>query len=148
VMSAMFGLFHLVFAAFGSRMRVQGRPLLELETIGSRSGARRHSVLGWFPDTSSDPASSASKRADRRIVVASNAGAAAHPAWFLNMAKHPDQVWITGGKTRIKVVPETLEGAERERMWNEITSLAPGYAHYKDNTDRIIPIIRLTAQQE
>jgi deazaflavin-dependent oxidoreductase (nitroreductase family) len=148
VMSAMFGLFHLVFAAFGGRMRVQGRPLIQLETIGARSGARRHSVLGWFPDTTSDSASSASKRLDSRLVVASNAGAAAHPAWFLNMAKHPDQVRITIGKRRIKVVPETLEGAERERAWNEITSLAPGYGRYQENTDRIMPIIRLKAQEE
>lgn len=148
MMSAMFGLFHLAFAAFGGRMRVQGRPLIQLETIGARSGVRRHTVLGWFPDTSSDSASSASKRADRWLVVASNAGAGAHPAWFLNMANHPDQVWITIGKGRIRVVPERLEGAERERAWKEITSLAPGYGRYQENTDRIIPIIRLTAKEE
>ena len=93
MMTAMFRLFHLAFAAFGGRMRVQGRPLIQLETIGARFGVRRHTVLGWFPDTSSDSASSASKRADRWLVVASNAGAGAHPAWLLNMANHPDQVW-------------------------------------------------------
>jgi len=147
-MSAMFGLSHLAFAALGGRMRIQGRPLLELETIGARSGVRRHAVLGWFPDTSSDSASSASTRADSWVVVASNAGAAAHPDWFLNMAKHPDQVWIAIAKRRIRVVPETLEGAERERAWNEITSLAPAYGRYQENTDRIIPIIRLKAQEE
>jgi hypothetical protein len=43
---------------------------------------------------------------------------------------------------------ETLEGAERERAWNEITSLAPGYGRYQENTDRIMPIIRLKAQEE
>jgi F420H(2)-dependent quinone reductase len=64
------------------------------------------------------------------------------------MAKHPDQVWIAIGKRRIKVVPETLEGADRERAWNEITSIAPGYARYRENTDRIIPIIRLRAKEE
>ena len=148
VMSAMFGLFHLVYRAFGERMHVQGRPLIELQTIGARSGARRHTVLGWFPDTSSEPGSNASMVADRWLVVGSNAGAAAHPAWFLNMVKHPDQVWITIGKRRIKVEPETLEGAERERAWQHVTSLAAGYAVYQEKTDRIIPIIRLKAQED
>ena len=46
------------------------------------------------------------------------------------------------------MVPETLEGAVRERAWNEITSLAPGYGRHQENTDRIIPIIRLTAKEE
>jgi deazaflavin-dependent oxidoreductase (nitroreductase family) len=147
-MSVMFGLFHLAFAAFGGRMRVQGRPLIQLETIGARSGARRHSVLGWFPDVSSDSAPSASKRPDSWLVLAANAGAAAHPSWFLNMAKHPDQVWISIGKRRIRVIPETLEGAERERAWKELTLLASGYTRYQESTDRIIPIVRLKAQEE
>jgi len=129
-------------------MRVQGRPLIELETIGARSGARRYSVLGWFPDTSSDSASSPSERADSWIVLAANAGAAAHPSWFLNMAKRPDQVWVSIGKRRIKVMPETLEGAERERVWEELTSMASGYTRYQENTDRIIPVIRLRAQEQ
>jgi deazaflavin-dependent oxidoreductase (nitroreductase family) len=76
-------------------------------------------------------------------VVASNAGSARHPAWFLNLAKNPDRVWITTGKRRIKVKPETLEVAERDRAWQEVTSLAPGYGHYLEVTDRAIPIVRL-----
>lgn len=148
VMTAMFGLSHLAFAAFGGRMRVQGRPLIELETVGARSGARRHAVLGWFQDTSAKAARDESTPTDSWLVVASNAGSARHPDWFLNMAKHPDQVWIAIGQRRSKVVPATLEGVERERAWHEITSLAPGYARYQENTDRIIPIIRLTAQEE
>jgi deazaflavin-dependent oxidoreductase (nitroreductase family) len=148
VMSAMFGLFHLAFKAFGGHMRVQGRPLIQLETVGAKSGATRHTVLGWFPETSARPATDASTPTESWLVVASNAGAAAHPAWFLNMAKHPDQVLTTIGKRRVKVICETLEGAERERAWKEITSLAPGYARYEENTDRIIPIIRLKAQEE
>jgi len=148
VMSVMSRLSHLIFAVFGERMRVQGRPLIELETIGARTGARRQTMLGWFPDTSSVSGTSTTKGPDSWIVVASNAGALAHPAWFLNMARHPEQVWMTMGKRRIKVTPETLEGAEREGAWTEITSLAPGYARYLVNTDRIIPIIRLKAQEE
>jgi deazaflavin-dependent oxidoreductase (nitroreductase family) len=119
-------------------MRVQGRPLLELETLGARSGATRHTVVGWFPAESKDA----------WLVVASNAGSARHPAWFLNMARNPDHVWVAIGRRRIKVNPETIEGAERERAWREVVSLAPGYGHYEHDTDRVIPIVRLTAQEQ
>ncbi len=59
LMSAMFVLFHLAYRTFGDRMRVQGRPLLELETVGAKSGARRHTVLGWFPEAFAEPAQNA-----------------------------------------------------------------------------------------
>jgi hypothetical protein len=44
---------------------------------------------------------------------------------------------------RQQVRPETLEGAERDRAWQEVTSLAPGYGRYLEVTDRVIPIVRL-----
>jgi deazaflavin-dependent oxidoreductase (nitroreductase family) len=80
------GPFQMVFRRFGDRMRVQGRPLIELETVGAKTGTRRHVVLGSFPELAPSPST--------WVVVASNSGSARHPAWFLNLAKHPDQVWI------------------------------------------------------
>jgi deazaflavin-dependent oxidoreductase (nitroreductase family) len=81
-------------------MRVQGRPLIEVETVGARSRSRRHLVVGSFPEISATLPSS-------WVVVASNFGSARHPAWFLNLAKNPDQAWIMTCKRRIKVTPET-----------------------------------------
>ena len=135
-MRLMQGPYHMAFRRFGDRMRVQGRPLVELETVGAKSGSRRHAVVGSFPEIAAAVPSS-------WVVVASNSGSARHPAWFLNLAKKPDQVWITTSKRRVKVRPETLEGAERDRAWQEITSLAPGYGRYLEITDRMIPIVRL-----
>jgi deazaflavin-dependent oxidoreductase (nitroreductase family) len=140
--------FRFAFERFGDRMRVQGRPLVELETVGAKTLATRHAILGSFPEIAAESAGGASAQVDRWVVVASNSGSARHPGWFLNMAKHPDRVWITSGKRRIKVRPETLEGAERERAWQRVTSLAPGYARYEHTTDRIIPIVRLIADGE
>ncbi len=147
LMSALFALVHLAYRAFGDRMRVQGRPLLELETVGAKSGVRRHAVLGWFPEAFAEPGGNAMETISSRLVVASNAGSARHPAWFLNIARHPDQVWIAIGRRRIKVTPESLEGAERDRAWDQIAALAPGYARYQEKTDRVIPIVRLRAQE-
>src|SRR5437879_13834566 len=96
LMRLMQGPYHMAFRRFGDRMRVQGRPLVELETVGARSGSRRHAVVGSFPEISATLPSS-------WVVVASNAGSARHPAWSLNLAKNPHQVWITSGTRRIKV---------------------------------------------
>src|SRR5207247_1304214 len=79
----------------GGRMRVQGRPLLLLETTGARSGKRRHTTLGWFPDEDQ------TRRA--WIIVGSGAGSAEHPAWCLNLSRHPEDVWIEVGGERIAV---------------------------------------------
>ena len=122
--------------------------MVELETVGAKTLATRHAILGSFPELAAEPPADASGPVDRWIVVASNSGSARHPGWFLNMAKHPDKVWITSGKRRIKVRPETLEGAEREGAWQRVTSLAPGYARYEHTTDRTIPIVRLIAEEE
>src|SRR5439155_21575099 len=68
LMSAFFALFHLAYRAFGDRMRVQGRPLLELETVGAKSGVRRHAVLGWFPEAFAEPEAKARETIGSRLV--------------------------------------------------------------------------------
>ena len=133
LMSAMIGISLFVYRLLGDRMRVMGRPLLRLETVGAKSGRRRIAILGWFPD-----AAEASW-----LVVASYAGSARHPAWFLNLAKHPDRVWVEIGKQRFRVRPESLKGTDRTQAWERIVSLSPGYGNYQTKTDREIPIVRL-----
>src|SRR5438094_8696009 len=104
-MRLMQGPYHMAFRRFGDRMRVQGRPLIGLETVGAKSGSRRHAVVGSFPEIAAAVPSS-------WVVVASNAGSACHPAWFLNLAKNQDKVCITTGKRRIKVMPQTIVVSE------------------------------------
>jgi deazaflavin-dependent oxidoreductase (nitroreductase family) len=137
LMRVMQGPYHMAFRRFGDRMKVQGRPLVGIETVGARSGSHRLTVVGSFPEIAGPSG---------WVVVASNSGSARHPAWLLNMAKNPDQVWVTRGDQRVKVKPETLEGAERERAWQQVVSLAPGYGRYTEVTDRVIPIVRLTRE--
>lgn len=122
-----------LYRAFGGRLG--GRAGLLLTTVGARSGKQRTVALGRFPDGEG-----------RWLVVASLAGAARHPAWFVNLAKNPDQVWVEIGKDRFKVRPELLRGEERATAWKRIGGLAPGYAAYERMTDREIPIVRLTRE--
>src|SRR5579863_6023636 len=121
------------FRLLGKRIRVQGLPLLLLTTVGARSGQRRHTVLGGFD-----------QGGGTWMIVASGAGSSRHPAWYYNLAGHPDDatIEIAGHTTRVRA--DSLRGAEREAAWQQVVARAPGYAHYATNTDREIPIICLT----
>ncbi len=114
--------------------RMMGFPALLLTTVGARSGQRRTVPLGGFPDGP-----------DAWLVVASAGGGRNHPAWFLNMAKNPDQIWIEVGNRQLRVVADSLRGGEREEALNRIAAIAPRYQGYQKKTDRLIPIVRLRA---
>lgn len=114
--------------------RMMGFPVVLLTTRGARSGRGRTTPLGGFPDGD-----------DAWLVVASKAGAATHPAWFFNMARNPDDIWLEVGKRRIRVRGESLLGEEREGALRRIAAIAPRYGKYQAKTDREIPIVRLTA---
>jgi len=112
--------------------RFAGAPILVLNTIGARTGQPRTATLGYFPESN-----------DAWIIVGSAGGAAKHPTWVYNLAKHPDQVWIEVGDRKIKVTPESVKGQERDRIWQRVATEAPAYAAYPSKTDREIPVIRL-----
>ena len=127
----MIGLYRLLR---GRGIRLLGQPLLILTTVGARSG-RSHSVpLLYFPDG-----------VDRWLVIASSGGSARHPAWYLNMAHRPDQVWIEVGGRALRVEATSLRGQERAAAWTRIAAAAHSYATYQAKTDRLIPVVRLTA---
>jgi deazaflavin-dependent oxidoreductase (nitroreductase family) len=115
-----------------SRVRLGGRAGLLLTTIGARSGRTRTVALGRFAQADGS-----------WLVVASLAGAARHPAWFINLARNPDQVWVEIGRDRYRVRPALLRGVERAEAWRRIVAQAPGYAAYERATDREIPVVRL-----
>jgi deazaflavin-dependent oxidoreductase (nitroreductase family) len=145
-------LFHAMnmgmFRVAGGWMRIQGRPLLQLTTVGAKTGQRRQTTLGYFPDTTAEASAAGSEKGESWLIVASAAGAAKHPAWYVNLAKNSDKVWVELGpeRGRVRAVrPESLKGGERARAWEEVVRLAPGYGMYAEQTDRVIPIVRLRA---
>jgi len=113
--------------------RMMDFPVVLLTTRGAKSGAERTVSLGGFAEGD-----------DVWLVVASNAGAAKHPAWFLNMVKHPDDIWLEVGKRKMKVRGETLKGAERDEAIKRIATISARYGKYPQQTDRTIPVVRLT----
>ncbi len=116
--------------------RMMGFPIVLLTTVGARTGIERTHVLGGFADGD-----------DAWVVVASNAGAAAHPQWFVNLARNPDKVTLEVGRRKMHVRPQLLKGQEREQALARVAAVAPRYGGYQGKTDREIPIVRLTAEQ-
>jgi deazaflavin-dependent oxidoreductase (nitroreductase family) len=127
------GVYIAFYRLFGGRgMRVLGAPTLLLTTVGARSGRTRTQPVAYFPNAD-----------DEWLVVASAAGAARHPAYYVNMAKNPGRIWIEVGRRKLRVKAESLSGASREEAWRRIVSQSPGFQAYQDKTDREIPVVRL-----
>jgi deazaflavin-dependent oxidoreductase (nitroreductase family) len=111
--------------------RVLDMPVVQLITIGRRSGEPRVTMLTapvWD--------------ADRIVVVASNAGDYRHPGWYLNLLANPTvtvtmdgQTWTTQG--------EIPTPAERRELWPRVVQSNPGYAQYQSKTAREIPLVVL-----
>ena len=113
--------------------KFQGMDLLYLTTVGAKSGQKRQSTVARFADGD-----------DAWLVIASAGGAAHHPAWYHNIAAHPDQVWIEFGGKQLRVTPTQLDGDARAQAWQRITQSQTRYLGYESKTDRAIPVIRLS----
>ena len=48
------------------------------------------------------------------------------------------------GTDTIDVIASEAIGAERDRLWDTMTAVAPQFAEYEANTERVIPVIVLT----
>jgi deazaflavin-dependent oxidoreductase (nitroreductase family) len=110
-------------------------PTVLLETIGARSGQPRHNGVIYFHD------------GDRVVLVASNAGAPRHPAWFFNARTNP-AVKLNGLAYRAEVVEDETE---RARLWELADRVFPPFANYREiaaRSGRTIPILRLVATDE
>jgi deazaflavin-dependent oxidoreductase (nitroreductase family) len=118
----------------GMTKRMDGVPVIMLTTRGARSGELRSAPVMAFPEGD-----------DAWLVVGSAAGAARHPAWVVNMARHPDEVWVEVDGRRLRVTPTSLRGDERQAAWATIVDRSSRFGGYQSKTDREIPVIRLRA---
>jgi deazaflavin-dependent oxidoreductase (nitroreductase family) len=117
--------------------RFQGMDVLFLTTVGRKSGERREHPVAWYADGD-----------DAWLIVASAGGSAANPAWYLNMAAHPDQVWVEFPDRKLRVTAEQLEGDRRDEAFQRVVAVQPRYGKYQTKTDREIPVIRLVPAEE
>jgi deazaflavin-dependent oxidoreductase (nitroreductase family) len=108
-----------------------GVATLLLTTTGRKSGIRRRTALIYGRD------------GDRFVIVASKGGAPDHPAWYLNLEADP-KVELQVLDDVFQARAETVEGAERTRLWGLMRGIWPAYDDYQKHTDREIPVVVLT----
>jgi len=119
----------------GGRMGWQGggMPVLELTTIGRKSGQPRAVML-----------TSPYQEGSTIVIVASRGGDDQHPAWFLNLRDNPDVEVAYKGGPKQKMRAHVADAEERARLWPLVTKDHRNYAGYQKKTQREIPLVLLT----
>jgi deazaflavin-dependent oxidoreductase (nitroreductase family) len=108
-------------------------PVLELTTIGRKSGEPRSCLL-----------TSPIQENGEIVIVASRGGDDHHPAWYLNLLETPQvQVSYKGAPHKI-MTARTADAQERTRMWPIVAGAYKGYAGYQEKTSREIPLVILS----
>jgi deazaflavin-dependent oxidoreductase (nitroreductase family) len=134
--------YRLLWAAHGIVDRLSGgrlstrRPrgnslgLLYLETLGRRSGRPRRNALYYM------------EQGPNLLVIASNAGDDAQPAWWLNLQAQPKaRVTIAQATRRVRARAATPE--EAADAWRRFTAASRQYAAYRSATHRSIAVVVL-----
>ncbi|HEV3187735.1 MAG TPA: nitroreductase/quinone reductase family protein [Acidimicrobiales bacterium] len=108
---------------------IKGKPMVELLTIGRKSGMVRSTML-LAPVV--DGA--------RVILVASKGGDDRDPDWYRNLLAHPDvELTMNGEQRPMRARPATLE--EEGQLWPRVVESYKGYATYRERTTRDIPLV-------
>ncbi len=120
-----------VLTVSGRRLLAQpfGMPLVELHTVGRKSGQPRSCYLTTPVHDSK-----------RVVLVASKGGDDRHPDWYRNLQAHPDAELVINGERR-KVHARTATPDERAELWPKIVASYQGYANYQKRTAREIPVV-------
>lgn len=109
---------------------VRGMPIVELVTVGNKSGQPRQ-ILIFYVEDEGVPA-----------IIGTNAGKDVDPAWANNLRSTPQARARWDGEWRVVKAVE-LEGSPHERVWEQAIAVFPGYAEYRAKLTRPIPIFRL-----
>ncbi len=110
----------------------KGTPLLLMTSKGAKSGQPRTTPLAYTRD------------GDRYVVIASKGGAPTHPDWYYNLTADPN-VTIEVGSQTLQAVAIEETGEERNRLYNQMANVMPGFAEYQRGTERLIPLFTLSA---
>ena len=121
-----------VIAAFRAGQReINGQPLLLLHHVGAKSGAQRLTPLVFWPITNTSVA-----------VLASNYGAARHPAWYHDLLANPTTT-AEIGTTTWTVRTRVASDVERCTLVERMSTTNPGVAAAVHRTSRRIPVVIL-----
>lgn len=110
-----------------------GAPLLLLGNVGAKSGAERVNPLAYTTD------------GDDLIIIASFAGADKHPPWYHNIVANP-QVTVEVGTEKFSALATVVDEPDRTRLYSQMEGQMSTFTDYREKTERVIPVIRLTRQ--
>ena len=108
-------------------------PVLQLTTVGRKSGASRTVML-----------TSPLQENNAVVIVASRGGDDHHPAWFLNLRDNPRVEVAYMGNPKKTMTARVATSDERARMWPLVAAKYKGYAGYQTKTKREIPLVILS----
>jgi deazaflavin-dependent oxidoreductase (nitroreductase family) len=109
-----------------------GHPLLVMTSRGARSGAPRRAILTYHRD------------GDDYIVAGTAGGSKSDPAWLHNVEADPEVAIEVDNQQFDATATTIVEGAERDRLWDDHVKALPWFADYPAQTGRLIPMVRLT----
>ncbi|MEU1208534.1 nitroreductase family deazaflavin-dependent oxidoreductase [Nocardia sp. NPDC005825] len=121
----------VVLTVSGNRLLANpfGMPVVELHTVGRKSGQPRSCYL-----------TAPVHDRERIVLVASKGGDDRHPDWYRNLQANPEAEVVISGR-RHKVHARTANAQERAELWPRITKAYKGYANYQTRTTREIPVV-------
>ncbi|AKC37614.1 Deazaflavin-dependent nitroreductase [Mycolicibacterium phlei] len=121
----------VVLTVSGNRLLAEpfGMPVVELHTVGRKSGQSRSCYLTTPVHDST-----------RVVLVASKGGDDRNPDWYLNLQAHPNAELVINGR-RHSVHARTADSAEKSELWPQIVAKYSGYAGYQRRTSRDIPVV-------
>jgi len=111
--------------------RQLGWSVLLLTTIGRRSGRPRRHALVYLRD------------GERLLVVASNNGGDAPPAWLLNLGAYPRALVQEGPRTA-EYTARIATAEERALLWERLVAYHAPYADHQAHTRRELAVVILT----
>jgi len=108
-------------------LRDTGLPIAVFWTRGVKSGKVRKNPLMRVT------------HAGRYLMVGSQGGAPADPAWVANLRANPE-VTVQDGPDPWDGVAREITGEEKAEWWERAVAAYPSYADYQKKTDREIPV--------
>jgi deazaflavin-dependent oxidoreductase (nitroreductase family) len=108
-----------------------GHPLLIMTSKGATTGEPRRAILTFSRD------------GDDYVVAGSASGAPTDPDWVHNVEVNPD-VSLEAEDRRFEATATVVDGAERDRLWQQHVEALPHFAEYPKTAGRVIPVVRLT----
>jgi deazaflavin-dependent oxidoreductase (nitroreductase family) len=110
---------------------LSGLPIIELTTIGARSGQPRTLPITGLPD------------GEKIALIGSNFGQAHNPAWYYNLKANPECTVKKDGAEK-KFIAREADDEENRHYYDMAISYYIGYAAYKRRAgNRKIPVMVL-----